>query len=332
MNLVAMARQSGIEQAAGPVSRQQSEALLTAIAAKTADPVAGVFGPRSTSWKVNRESALFLGAGRAALLQLAHPWVATAMEQHSRLAADPIARFHNTFRIVFTMIFGSLGQAMAAARNLHALHAKIEGQMAQDAGAYRRDSHYQANEIAALRWVYATLADSAVLAYEWVLPPLTAEERDAYYAESKALAALFGLPADSLPADWDGLQTYMRAMFASQALSVTAGARAMGRNVLAGAGSWIHPPRWYRALTTSWLPPRLQEEFALMSHHVEGTTLEKTRRRASFLYGRLPSAIRFVGPWREAQARLRHEPVGPATRWSNRFWIGQPTLPYGPPG
>jgi hypothetical protein len=36
------------------------------IAQQTSDPRAGIFGPSSVSWTVNRESALFLGAGRAA--------------------------------------------------------------------------------------------------------------------------------------------------------------------------------------------------------------------------------------------------------------------------
>jgi uncharacterized protein (DUF2236 family) len=90
------------------VSQQEIERLWDSVAGHTANPRAGIFGPESVSWKVNRESALFLGAGRAALLQLAHPWVATALDQHSNLLNDPLARFHNTFRVVFTMIFGTL--------------------------------------------------------------------------------------------------------------------------------------------------------------------------------------------------------------------------------
>src|SRR6202000_1559661 len=134
-------------------------------------PRAGIFGRASVSWKVNREAALFLGAGRAALLQLAHPWVAVALDQHSNLRNDPLARFHNTFRVVFTMIFGTLEQALAASRYLYQLHTRIGGRLPERAGAFERGSHYQANEIEALRWVYATLAESAVLAYETVLPP-----------------------------------------------------------------------------------------------------------------------------------------------------------------
>ena len=161
------------------MSPADSEALLAAVEAAAlarngADRRAGIFGPESINWKINRESALFLGAGRAALLQLAHPWVVTALEQHSNVMSRPIARFHNTFRIVFAVIFGSLDQAMAASRSLYRLHTRIQGEMPRDVAAYRRGSHYQANEIAALRWVHATLIETAVLAYECVMPPLTA--------------------------------------------------------------------------------------------------------------------------------------------------------------
>src|SRR5215472_8660065 len=90
------------------VSHEDIEALWKSLEEETTDPQAGIFGPGSVSWKVNREAALFLGAGRAALLQLAHPWVAAALDQHSNLRNDPVGRFHNTFRVVFTMIFGTL--------------------------------------------------------------------------------------------------------------------------------------------------------------------------------------------------------------------------------
>src|SRR5258706_3477650 len=104
------------------VSRTEIEHLWDSITNQTPEPHAGIFGPSSISWKVNRESALFLGAGRASLLQLAHPWVAAALDRHSNLRNDPLARFHNTFRVVFPMIFGTLSQALAASRHLYQLH------------------------------------------------------------------------------------------------------------------------------------------------------------------------------------------------------------------
>jgi len=317
------------EDSGGSVSPSASEALLAAVAAQTPDPSAGIFGPNSMSWRINRESALFLGAGRAALLQLAHPWVAAALADHSTVMNKPIARFHNTFRVVLTMVFGSLDQALSASRHLYALHTRIRGQMPNDVARWKRGSHYEANEIAALRWVFATLVDSAVLAHDCVLPALTAAEREQYYAESKTLAGLFGIPVRALPEDWEAFAAYNRQMHASDEVGVSDRARAMAHNLLIGAGSWIRPPRWYRALTTEWMPERFRQEFGLAFGPHEQHAAEQARRRLPAIYCKLPGAARFIGPWREAQARLAGRRAGTFTRWSNRFWIGQPLLPPG---
>jgi uncharacterized protein (DUF2236 family) len=310
------------------VTRDDSEALIAAIARNTLDRRAGIFGPDSMSWKINRESALFLGAGRAALLQLAHPWVATALEQHSSLMARPIARFHSTFRVLFAMIFGSVDHALAAARHLYAMHTRIRGEMPQDIAAYRRGSGYEATEIAALRWVYATLIESAVLAYDFVLPPLSPAERAAYYADSRTVAALFGLPASSLPEDWTAFLAYCREMEQSNALGVSDPARRMAHKLLAGAGSWVKPPLWYRALTAQWLPERFRSEFALQYGADDARAVDRATQWLPGFYRRLPAALRFVGPWHEARARLNSRGAGPVSRLSNRFWIGQRFLPF----
>src|SRR5260370_22112440 len=95
------------------VSRREIERLWESIRDQTSDPQAGIFGPSSISWKVNRESALFLGAGRAAFLQLAHPWVAAALDRHSNLRNHPPSKVYKTFRVVFTIIFRTLPHALA---------------------------------------------------------------------------------------------------------------------------------------------------------------------------------------------------------------------------
>jgi uncharacterized protein (DUF2236 family) len=310
------------------VAPEASESLIASIERAVADPRAGIFGPSSFSWRINRESALFLGAGRAALSQLAHPWVATALLHHSALIERPIARFHSTFRIVFTMIFGSLGQATGAARHLYQRHTSIQGEMAEDVARWPRESHYQANEIAALRWVYATLIESAVLAYETVLPPLSADELAGYYAETRTLASLFGLSGDALPPDWPGFLTYCREMEQSDALGVSEAARTMAHDLLRGAGSWIKPPQWYRALTAGWLPERFRVEFQIPFGAEEERAVATACDRLPRWYRRLPASARFVGPWHEAQARLAGRKPGLVARGGNRFWIGQPIMPF----
>ena len=134
-----------MEDTSSLISQQRMEHLWTSVRADTSDPHEGIFGPSSLSWKVNREAALFLGAGRATLLQLAHPWVAAALDQHSNLRADPLARFHNTFRVVFTMIFGTLERALAASRHLYLLHTQIQGELPASVAAYACGSRYKAN-------------------------------------------------------------------------------------------------------------------------------------------------------------------------------------------
>ena len=287
----------------------------------------GIFGPRSISWRINRESALFLAAGRAALLQLAHPQVAAALAEHSRTLQDPIGRFHQTFRVVFTMVFGTLDDAVAASQHLHRRHTTIRGTMPQTVGAFAAGSRYEANDLAALCWVYATLVESALMAYELVLPPLTSEEREGYYSESKRMAALFGIGECSLPKSWPEFVAYCRATVESDTLAVSEAARQMADSLLAGAGSWVRPPLWYRALTAHLLPARLREEFALAYDGPERARAERAMSLFPRLYPRLPSALRFVGPYRQACARLAGKPEGAvAIRLSNRFWMGQPTL------
>ncbi len=318
----------GFPSAADPVelvSESESEALRAGVARGAPDPVAGAFGPKSVTWRINRESALFLGAARAALLQLAHPWVAAAIAQHSTVMNRPIARFHNTFRVVFTMVFGSLDQALGAARHLYSLHTRIRGEMPEGVAGWARGTRYQANEVSALRWVYATLIETAVLAYEWVLGPLTGGEREQYYAETKVLAGLFGIPAAALPEDWEEFLAYNRAMHDSDALGVSPGAREMAQRLMAGAGSWIHPPYWYRALTAAWMPPRFREEFGL---EVDSRAVERAHRLFPGIYRKMPARLRFTGPWREAQDRLAGRRVGYLTQLSNRFWMGQKRMPF----
>jgi uncharacterized protein (DUF2236 family) len=309
------------------VTRRDLESLIAQIERSGVDPRAGIFGTDSVTWRINRESALFLGAGRAALLQLAHPWVTSALQQHSTLLQDPIARFHSTFRIVFTMVFGSTSQAFSAAHSLHQLHTRIRGEIDEPVAGYSHGSHYEANHIAALRWVFATLVESAVLAYEWVLP-LTEHECATYYDESKILASLFGIPADELPGDWAAFKAYMREMCGSEALGVGPTAVAMAHNLLAGAHSWVRPPTWYRALTAEWMPSRLREEFRLDFGAEEKRIAERARKWIRPVYRRLPAAVRFTGAYHEACARMRAKKPGVWTRGSNQFWIGQPQLPF----
>jgi uncharacterized protein (DUF2236 family) len=310
------------------VSSEDSRGLVSSLESLPGEPNSGFFGPASITWRVNRESAVFLGAGRAALLQLAHPWVAVALAHHSTLLNDAVGRFHSTFRVIYTMLFGTRAQAIEASKRLYQRHTSIRGELPHAIGTHVPGEHYEANEVAALRWVYATLVESAILAYEFVLPPLSPGEREQYYLESKRMAALFGIRAEDLPQDWAAFSRYTAEMFDSPQLGVDANALALANSVLSGAGTWIHPPHWYRSVTALWMPPRLRAGFELSFGPREQRAVDRAARWLPRLYPGIPELLRFVGPFHEAEARLRGRSPSALTRKNNRFWMGESRLLY----
>jgi uncharacterized protein (DUF2236 family) len=307
------------------VSAADLERLLGLLTAS--NPQEGLFGPNSVSWKVNRESALFLAAGRAALLQLAHPWVAQAIAEHSTTLHDPIGRFHQTFRVMFTISFGSTEQAQAAARRLHRRHQAIRGRMPETAACFPQGSPYEANMVGVLAWVYATLMDSSVLGYGLALPALTPGEREQYYAEGRRTAGLFGIAPESLPPNWQQFQDYFESMLASAVLGVSRTTQGIAQELQSGAGSWLRLPYWYRALTAELLPPRLRAAFQLPYGEREQRSAARAKRWLPRIYRALPPPFRFVGPYLEAQAKLagRSRP-SLGVRLSNRLWAGESSL------
>lgn len=309
------------------VSEGDLGSTLEIVRAEAAGPVEGIFGPASVTWRIDREAVIFLGAGRALLLQLAHPWVAAAIAEHSRTLTDPIGRFHRTFELMFTMVFGSRDGALAAARRLHRRHALITGVLPEAIGPFAGGSAYHANDLAALRWVHATLVETAAMAHDLVLPPLATKERERYWAESRLFAGLFGLKLSDLPADWAAFADYNAAMVQSDILTVSAAAREVAGQIFAGGHGWLRPPRWYLALSAGMLPERLRAGFAFDVDERDRRAADRALAWLRRIYPHLPTRLRYVGPYHEAQARLQGKAQPDlATRCLNRAWIGRPRL------
>lgn len=295
-------------------------AVVAAGAPPSPGGAAGLFGPGSALWRVDRESIVFLGAARALLLQLAHPWVAAGVAAHSVALDDPLGRFHRTFGAVYPMVFGTVDQARAAARRLHRRHAVVSGDLADG-------TPYAANHPDALAWVHATLVDSALAAWDLVLPPLTAPERDAYWTDSRRFAGLFGIRAEDLPQDWAGFRRWMDARLADPALHVGPDAVRVVDGLFRAAPRPLRPPRWYLALTARMLPPRLASGFGLPDDPHDAAAAGRALGAIRAVYPRLPSVLRHVGPWHEAMDRLSGRAVpGPVARLSNWIWMGRARL------
>jgi uncharacterized protein (DUF2236 family) len=287
----------------------------------------GLFGPASLLWKVNRESLVFLGAGRALLLQLAHPWVAAAIADHSDVVNAPLTRFHRTFSAMFSMVFGTKDQALSAARKLYRRHAAVRGILADAAGPFPAGTPYWANDREVLQWVHSTLIETAILVYEMTLSPLAEEEREGFCRESCRFAGLFGLSSSSLPSDWTAFTNYTQAMRQSDTLTVTRHARMVTDHMFGEKIGWRCLPAWYQAFTAQLLPPRLREQFGLPYGEIEQRRAASALSWIRWVYPLLPYHLRYVGPYQEAQARLSGRPTpGIVTQSLNQLWIGQRLL------
>jgi len=291
------------------------ERALARLEASVRDPRAGVFGPGSRVWTFNREAVIFLGGGRAALLQLAHPAVAQAVADHSRTKEDMLGRFLRTFEHVFAMVYGDLEAALGAARRLHAIHERIRGVMRETVGSVVAGAPYAANQPEALLWVHATLWETSVQVYELVVRPLTRVEKDAYWDETKRFAALFGIPDELVPPHWHAFEEYWQRMLASNAIHVSAAGRELAAFLMRAPAWWLGPPwEWLRLMTARLLPPRLRDEFALPFGPLEEAAAEASLAALRSVWWLLPGAIRWLPAYRDAMRRVDgtpgRDPVG----------------------
>lgn len=299
---------------------KELEASLAQLRAHIADPRAGILGPRSVAWELGSDIGLFLGGGRAALLQLAHPFVAFAIDQHSRTRTDVVGRFQRTFRNVFTMVFGELDDAFTAARRVHAIHTRIHGTLPIDVGGWPTGTPYHANDAGSLRWVHATLVDTTLVVRERLDGPVAIELKDRYVIEMNRFAALFGIPEAMLPDSWAAHAAYMARMLASDRLAVAPCAREMAR-FLVGRGGGAQPPlgRVSEAITHELLPAHLAEQFELRA-----SPRSARAGLAAFgaFYRRLPRRAVSVPAATDARRRLAGQAPSRVAAWTERQLFG----------
>jgi uncharacterized protein (DUF2236 family) len=200
--------------------------------------LAGLYGPESEAWALNREAMLLLGAGpRALLLQLAHPQVAAGVADHSDFRTDPWARLRGTLRSYLAIVYGTGTAARAEIRRLNALHRTITG------------PSYRARDPELSMWVHATLVDSTIVAADAWLEPISRDRRRAYYEETLPIGRAFGIPADVLPSNLDAFEAYLDRMLAPDGpIQVGPVARDLAHVVL-------HPPLGPVLPALAWLPP-----------------------------------------------------------------------------
>jgi uncharacterized protein (DUF2236 family) len=300
------------------VTREDLEGSLESLVQNVRDPSAGILGPKSIAWRLGGDLAVFLGGGRAALLQLAHPMVAYAIDHHSRTRADVLGRFQRTFRHIFAMTFGELDDAIVAARRVHQIHTRVHGEINEDLGIWRAGTRYHANDADALRWVHATLVDTTILVRERLGATISRDDLDRYTIEMNRFAALFGIPAALLPRTWSEHVSYMNRML--RELVVAPCAREMARFLIGRGGDTAQPPlgRLTEVLAAAMLPEHLVEQFGLQPSRASRPGLAAFR----LVYNRLPDRIVALPAHADATRRLAGRPPSRLAAWTERHLFG----------
>jgi uncharacterized protein (DUF2236 family) len=299
------------------VERRDLEEALARVRAEVPDPRAGIHGPGSAAWSVQKDAILFLGGGCAALLQLAHPFVAYAVEQHSKTREDVVGRFQRTFMNVFAMSFGDLDDAFSAARRVHNIHTRIVGEVPVDVGAYAAGTRYQANDVESLRWVHATLVHTAVTVRELVFGRMPRARKDAYVRESIQFARLFGIPDRLAPATWAEFDQYVAEMCASDAITVSPAAREMAGFLFGGrAGAFV------RLMAAGMLPARLRRQYGLPWGLAERAAYAGSLAAIRAGWRALPRRARYLPAYVDARRRVDGKSPSALGKWMEERLYG----------
>jgi uncharacterized protein (DUF2236 family) len=179
------------------------------------------FSPTGMVHRLHRERSLILfGGQRALLMQIAHPLVAQGVLDYSSIRKNPYKRLNRTLELTQSFIFGTNEDVMQAAEKINRVHRVVKGNLPQPVGSYHAGTAYHALDPELLMWVWATLADTAVLVYETFIEPLTDLERESYYQEYKKLLPPLGGKTEITPSTFKDLEKYIEKKYKSKNITV----------------------------------------------------------------------------------------------------------------
>lgn len=309
------------------VTEEDVKRSIAELRQKTLRPEEGLFGRDSIFREVNKHAVVYLpGAVHAVQMQLAHPWIAVAVREHSKIMSDPRKRAQMTYTFLWSIIYGDMDMVARKALGLYKMHSRVSGSIHADAGAHAAGSTYAANERVAMLWVHVTAFYSRVKLYEKIIRPLTAEEKDRFCQEAKLYAMCFSIPESMHPDTWQDVEDYIAAMQRSDTLAVTDEGLAISQFLKNLVPAPLRTPFW--ALTSLSVPARTREILGLPE---DSAATRKSAQRmvrllklANFL---MPRQIAWVPAYTEAERRMDGK-NGPdwLTAKLNTLMIGVPRL------
>ncbi|UYY59866.1 oxygenase MpaB family protein [Sphingomonas sp. S2-65] len=141
----------------------------------------------SVSWDVYANPVtLYIGGIAAVLLELGEPRVRHGVWDHSSFKRDPAGRLRRTGMAAMVTVYGARSVFEAKAARVNRMHGRIRGTTPEGIA-------YAADDPELLLWVQVTATWAFLEAYGRYARPLSPDDRDRYFAESRAGAALYGV-------------------------------------------------------------------------------------------------------------------------------------------
>jgi uncharacterized protein (DUF2236 family) len=173
---------------------------------EAAPPDHGLYGPQSVTWRVHADPSMAIAGLRALFLQAVHPLAMSGVAQHSDFRGDPWGRLLRTADYINVTTFGTAREAQRAAARVRGLHRQRTGVEPESGQAYRVD------DPELLRWVHCVEVESFLSTAARCGLRLSRDERDTYYAEQTAAAALVGLDPLCVPSSAAAMADYFDEM------------------------------------------------------------------------------------------------------------------------
>ena len=289
-----------IAQSTVPIPDATPRAALDGVSARAhggsvPDPV---LPERSVARRLNRELFLLVGGTAALLMQVAHPLVAAGVEQHSDFRRDPLGRLRRTLNTTLAVVFAEPDEARAALRRIDRRHGPVRG-TAADGRAY------DARDPELLLWVQTTLILTSLRLYEAVLGRLEPADREAYWQETRPIAAALGIPTHLQPATIEDLVRYERVMLAT-AVRPDATSIRVARDVRRPLG-WIPAPFYWPsdAVAAALVPAQLRGPLGLRYRLMERVFFAIVVATVRITRALLPAPLTVVPQARRFEARRR---------------------------
>ena len=217
-----------------------------------------LFPPGSLARMIGeRRGTIAVAAGRAILMQLAHPSVAAGIDEHSTFKRDPLGRTIRTAEAFRHFFWRTRAEVDEIVPKIRAQHARVRG------------DGYFAEDPALLLWVHATTIDSLMVVFSRSVRPLSTAERASYYEDAKIIAELLGCPRERQPDDIASFDEYIASM--SNELRASDVGRSLARDFLFyPVRTWATPiAASFRLLVCGYTPRRIRDDLGVpwRAHH-----------------------------------------------------------------